>query len=109
MKRFLGFVLGAVLFWLSMLAPASAADLAQGAQVFSNNCASCHAGGKNVVNAAKTLRLDDLNKYDMASIEAITTQVTNGKMAMPAFRGRLTEEQIDSVAAYVLDQAEKGW
>lgn len=109
MKRFLGFVVGVLLLWLSLSVPASAADLAQGAQVFSNNCASCHAGGKNVVNAAKTLKLDDLNKYDMASVEAIKTQVTNGKMAMPAFKGRLTEEQIDNVAAYVLDQAEKGW
>ncbi|MEO0457924.1 MAG: c-type cytochrome, partial [Cyanobacteria bacterium P01_A01_bin.114] len=68
-----------------------------------------HAGGRNVVNAAKTLQKSDLDQYDMASIEAIKTQVTNGKNAMPAFAGRLTSDQIESVAAYVLDQAEKGW
>jgi cytochrome c6 len=45
----------------------------------------------------------------MASIEAITTQVNNGKNAMPAFKGRLTDEDIADVAAYVLSQAEKGW
>ncbi|NEP18675.1 MAG: c-type cytochrome [Leptolyngbya sp. SIO4C1] len=89
--------------------PAVAADLAQGAQVFSTNCAACHAGGRNVVNAAKTLQKSDLEKYDMASLEAIKYQVQNGKNAMPAFSGRLTAEQIENVAAYVLDQAENGW
>jgi cytochrome c6 len=29
--------------------------------------------------------------------------------AMPAFSGRLSAEDIEAVANYVLDQAEKGW
>jgi len=70
---------------------------------------ACHVGGGNVVNGAKTLKLADLEKYDMASLEAIKTQVTNGKSAMPAFLGRLTDQDIDDVATYVLDQAESGW
>ncbi|MBE7380677.1 MAG: c-type cytochrome [Leptolyngbya sp. SIO1E4] len=109
MKKLLVGLCGAVLCWLAVIAPASAADLAEGGQVFASNCAACHIGGGNVVNAAKTLKIADLNTYEMASIEAIKTQVTNGKNAMPAFKGRLTDSQIDSVAAYVLDQAEKGW
>jgi len=28
---------------------------------------------------------------------------------MPAFLGRLTDQDIDDVATYVLDQAESGW
>jgi cytochrome c6 len=89
--------------------PAWAGDLANGGKIFSANCAACHAGGKNVVNAAKTLQKGDLDKYSMNSLEAIKTQVTKGKNAMPAFGGRLSEEQIDDVASYVLAQAEKGW
>jgi cytochrome c6 len=89
--------------------PSFAADLATGKQVFTANCAACHMGGGNVVNAAKTLKKADLEKYGMASVEAITTQVKQGKLAMPAFLGRLTPEQIESVATYVLAQAEKGW
>ncbi len=85
------------------------ADLVTGAKVFSANCASCHIGGKNVVNAPKTLKKEALAKYAMNSSEAIVTQVTNGKGAMPKFKGRLTDDQIQSVAAYVLDQSEKGW
>ncbi|NJO81043.1 MAG: c-type cytochrome [Cyanobacteria bacterium RM1_2_2] len=87
--------------------PAAASDLANGAKVFSANCAACHTGGGNLINAAKTLKQSDLEKYEMASIEAIKTQVTKGKNAMPAFGGRLSDTQIDEVAAYVLDQSDK--
>ncbi len=37
------------------------------------------------------------------------TQVTKGMGAMPAFGGRLSAEDIETVANYVLAQAEKGW
>jgi len=50
-----------------------------------------------------------LDKYEMSSLVAITTQVTNGKAAMPSFKGKLTPEQIENVAAYVVEQSEKGW
>ena len=93
----------------AIVSAAQAADLAHGGQIFSSNCAACHIGGGNVVNGAKTLKKADLDQYGMASIEAITTQVTNGKGAMPAFQGRLSAEDIADVAAYVLSQAEKGW
>ena len=89
--------------------PAMAGDAASGAKIFSANCAACHAGGNNVINGAKNLKKDTLAQYEMNSIEAITYQVTNGKNAMPAFRGRLSDAQIDDVATYVLSQSEKGW
>ena len=89
--------------------PAIAGDAASGAKIFSANCAACHAGGNNVVNGAKTLKKDALDKYEMNSLEAITYQINNGKNAMPAFKDRLTDAQIDDVATYVLSQAEKGW
>ena len=98
------------LFVLSWATPVFAeGNPAAGAAVFSANCASCHMGGKNVVNAAKTLKKDDLEKYAMYDADAIINQVTKGKMAMPAFGGRLSSQQIEDVAAYVLAQAEKGW
>ena len=89
--------------------PALAGDATNGAKIFSANCAACHAGGNNVVNAVKTLKKDALEKYGMNSLEAITYQVNNGKNAMPAFKGRLTDAQIEDVATYVLSQSEKGW
>ena len=89
--------------------PAIAGDAASGAKIFSANCAACHAGGNNVINGAKTLKKDALDKYEMNSLEAITYQINKGKNAMPSFLGRLTDAQIDDVATYVLSQAEKGW
>lgn len=106
LSTFLVFITAAMFVFA---APALAGDAASGAKIFSANCAACHAGGNNVVNAAKTLKKEALEKYEMNSIEAITTQVTNGKNAMPAFKGRLTDAQIEDVATYVLSQAEKGW
>ncbi|MEL6927873.1 MAG: c-type cytochrome [Cyanobacteria bacterium J06600_6] len=100
-------LLTAVMF--TFASPVLAGDAASGGKIFSANCAACHAGGNNVVNAQKTLKQDALEKYEMNSIEAITYQVNNGKNAMPAFKGRLTDAQIDDVATYVLSQAEQGW
>lgn len=99
--------LTAVLFVFAT--PALAGDAQSGAKIFSANCAACHAGGRNVINGAKTLQKNALEKYEMNSIDAITYQVVHGKNAMPAFKGRLSDAQIDDVATYVLSQSEKGW
>ncbi|MCC5636913.1 c-type cytochrome [Nostoc sp. CHAB 5844] len=102
-------LLGIAIFTFAFSTPVLAADTADGAKVFSASCAACHAGGKNLVQANKNLKKDALEKYGMNSAEAIIAQVTNGKNAMPAFKGRLTAAQIEDVAAYVLGQAEKDW
>ncbi|MEM6752793.1 MAG: c-type cytochrome [Cyanobacteria bacterium P01_C01_bin.38] len=81
----------------------------EGAKLFSQNCAACHAGGNNLVNAQKTLKKQALEKYDMYSEDAIVYQVVNGKNVMPAFGRRLSSEQIEHLAQYVLAQADKGW
>lgn len=94
---------------LTLTPPALAATPGAGAQVFSANCAACHIGGGNVVNARKTLKENDLKTYGMETLEAVMSQVANGHGAMPAFRSRLTPEQMENVAAYVLDEAKKGW
>lgn len=110
MKRLLSLILLVFVFVaLTLTPPALAGDAAAGKAVFAANCNACHLGGKNVVNAAKTLSKSDLGKYGMDSLEAVVTQVTNGKAAMPAFKGRLTDKQIEDVAAYVLAQSETGW
>lgn len=86
-----------------------AADIQAGEQIFSANCAACHSGGNNAIMPDKTLKKDALEENGMNNISAITKQVTQGKNAMPAFGGRLTDEDIDNVATYVLTQAEQGW
>jgi cytochrome c6 len=110
LKRLLSIVLLAIaVLSVAFVPPAFAGDAASGAKIFSANCAACHMGGNNVIMANKTLKKDALEQYAMNSIDAITNQVKNGKNAMPAFGGRLSDAQIEDVATYVLEQAEKGW
>jgi cytochrome c6 len=94
-------------------APSFAADADHGAQVFSANCAACHMGGGNVVNAERTLKKDALEaylaNYSAGHEEAIQYQVTNGKNAMPAFGGKLSATDIADVAAYVESMSQKAW
>jgi cytochrome c6 len=85
------------------------AEPPNGEQLFNSNCSACHIGGNNVIISHKTLRKEALEKYEMNSLEAIRHQVINGKNAMPAFGGRLSEEEIAAIANYVLGQAEVDW
>lgn len=98
-----------VTFTVAFTAFAPPALAGAGAQIFSANCAACHIGGGNAVSSAKTLKKEALEQYEMNSAEKIIYQVTNGKNAMPSFRGRITDDDIAAVAAYVLAQSEAGW
>ncbi|MBD2211781.1 c-type cytochrome [Nostoc linckia FACHB-104] len=98
------------LSFTSFFAPsASAADTVNGAQIFDVHCAGCHINGGNIIRRGKTLKKKALKKYGMDSLEAISSIVTNGKNNMSAYKDRLTPEQIQDVAAYVLEQSEKDW
>jgi cytochrome c6 len=94
---------------VSLANPVLAADIENGERIFTANCAACHAGGNNVIMPEKTLKKDALESNGMNAVSAITYQVTNGKNAMPAFGGRLSDSDIEDVANYVLSQSEKGW
>jgi cytochrome c6 len=93
--------------------PALAAEISNGAKIFNANCASCHIGGGNILIGEKNLQKEALEKYlenyDADSINAIAYQVKNGKNAMPAFKARLSQEEILEVSAYIFQRAEQGW
>jgi glucose dehydrogenase/cytochrome c2 len=74
---------------------------AAGRQIFSQNCAACHTLA--AANASGTVgpNLDQLHP-DVATTKH---QVENGGGAMPAFKGRLSEQQIDAVSQYVAKNA----
>lgn len=59
----------------------------------------------------KTLEKEALDQYLSGgrSEKSVITQVTNGKNAMPAFGGRLSDEEIADAAAYVIASADAGW
>ncbi|OUL19959.1 cytochrome c6 PetJ [Nostoc sp. 106C] len=110
MMKLIKLILVAFFILSSILTPsAKAEDIVSGAQIFDIHCAGCHVNGGNIVRRGKTLKKKALKKYGMDSLEAISSIVTNGKSNMPAYKDRLTTEQIQAVAAYVLEQSEKDW
>ncbi|MCX7592605.1 MAG: c-type cytochrome [Fischerella sp.] len=94
---------------MTFIQPALAADTANGAKIFQVHCAGCHINGGNIVRRGKNLKLKALKKYGVDSIEGISSIVTNGRNNMSAYKDRLSQQEIQDVAAYVLEQAEKGW
>ncbi len=76
-----------------------------GKSLFKNNCSVCHLGGNNIIIPEKNLKHETLEANGMNSKNAITYQIINGKNGMPAFGGRLKEEEIEKITLYVLEQA----
>ena len=87
--------------------PALAADLENGESVFQGNCTACHAGGNNSIVAEKKLKKDALVTYGKYDVGAIIKQVTNGNGSMPAFGDKLGPDDIEDVANYVYNKADK--
>jgi cytochrome c6 len=86
---------------------ASAANLpaVNAGQLFAKQCASCH--GKD--GRAKTIKgklkharnLTDPDWQGRVSDERIFNSIMNGKEKMPAYGKKLSQEQIEALAAYV--------
>ena len=76
-----------------------------GAELFSNNCQSCHGP-----NGAGGNIGPDLQKSSVAeNLARVENQVRNGGGAMPPFSDVLSDDEIDTVAHYVVEQiAPKG-
>jgi outer membrane protein assembly factor BamB len=77
---------------------------ANGQQVFTSSCGSCHTLGAAGTSGNVGPNLDEV-KPSAATTER---QVRNGGRGMPAFEGRLSDAEIKAVSQYVADQAGKG-
>jgi cytochrome c6 len=110
MKKLITLILCTFCLWtINFTLPANALNTDPRAEIFGVHCAGCHINGGNIIRRGKNLKKNALKKYGMDSLEAITTIVTNGKNNMSAYKDRLTIEEIQHVAAYVLEQAKKDW
>jgi cytochrome c6 len=79
--------------------PAPAGDAAAGAEVFASaGCTSCHTLADAGASGTVGPNLDDAKP----PYELVIDRVTNGAGAMPSFAGQLSEQQIQDVAAYVV-------
>jgi mono/diheme cytochrome c family protein len=70
---------------------------AEGKQVFSQNCGGCHTLKNAGTSGSVGPNLDELRPPKATVIR----QVDNGGGPMPAFKGKLSDAQINAVATYV--------
>jgi mono/diheme cytochrome c family protein len=82
--------------------PASAGST-DGKAIFTTNCGSCHTLAAAGTSGTIGPNLDQL-KPPLARVK---TQVINGGGVMPAFKGKLTDAQINAVAKFVATSAGK--
>lgn len=94
--------------------PAVKGDAAAGKQLYDTNCAGCHganaAGGQKIGDAtAADIRGPALEKTFSGNHVAIQQAILNGKgpegeelnQAMPRWQGKLAQEQVDNIIAYL--------
>ncbi len=81
----------------------TAGDPAAGEEVFASaGCGGCHALEAAGSSGAVGPNLDE----SQPDAELVVDRVTNGAGAMPAFADQLDEQQIQDVAAYVVDSTQ---
>lgn len=108
-KLLIGLLLTVMCWMVAFCSTVQAASITSGDRLFEIHCAGCHLNGGNIIRRGKTLKLKALERSHMDSSEAIAQIITNGKANMSAYGDRLTSEQIQAVATYVLEQAKQGW
>ena len=91
------------------------------AETFTKTCAGCHAAGGNVVQSGASLFPSDLDRNGVNDAETIYQLIYSGKNKMPGYgegcapRGqctfgvRLSDDDIKSLASYVMQQSRAGW
>ena len=80
------------------------AAFADGAAVFTGKCAMCHGKtGAGDTGMGKSLKLRDLASADVQkqSDADLSKIVTDGKGKMPAYKGKLSDDEIKSVVAFL--------
>ena len=78
---------------------AVAATAASGKDVFTSTCGGCHTLADAGTSGTTGPNLDDAAPDE----EEVAEQVREGGGGMPAFEGRLSDAEIEEVAAYVAD------
>ena len=102
MRTILKLLLAVLVFTLSFVTWSPAQDT--GADLFKARCAACHgADGKGETTMGKKMGLKDLGSADVQgkSDADINGVITNGKDRMPPYKGKLTDDQINSLVKYI--------
>jgi mono/diheme cytochrome c family protein len=84
---------------------ASTEQLATGEQVFRDNCERCHAIDGRRMTGRPVYPGTDFNRVKPSERLVMQQALRGIPESMPSFRGRLTREQLQAVAAYVTTTA----
>lgn len=74
------------------------------ASLFKAKCAPCHGpDGKGDTSMGKTLKVRDLSSDDVQkqTDAQLTDIIATGKGKMPAYKGKLTDDQIKQLVGYI--------
>ena len=99
-----------ILVGLAVVFIFAAGARADGAGDFKTKCAMCHgADGAGTTATGKALKVRDLSSPDVQSQTdaQLAAIVTDGKGKMPAYKGKLTDDQIKSLVAFIRSLAKK--
>lgn len=106
--RIVRFVVPALGILFLLAAPLRAQDAPA---VYKSKCAACHGpDGSGNVPVGKSLGVTDLTSGDVQkqTDAQLTDSVTNGKgKKMPAYKGKLTDDQIKVLVGYIRELASK--
>jgi cytochrome c6 len=87
-----------------LVAPAARADQVKGAEVFKAKCATCHGvDGKGETTAGKAMKVKDLASDDIQKQHdsEMKTVIEEGRNKMPAYKGKLTNQQIEDLIQFI--------
>jgi cytochrome c6 len=90
--------LGLAAVALCLAAPALAVDAAA---LYAARCAVCHGKDGRGSPAGKKMGVVDLAGEQKEPVKEIAEDIANGKGKMPAFKAKLSAEEIDALARYV--------
>ena len=82
----------------------------EGATLFKSKCAACHgADGTGNTPVAKAMHIPDLTSAAIQKLTdaELTAAITNGKGSMPAYKDKLSADQIKGTVGYIRELAKK--
>jgi cytochrome c6 len=80
------------------------------ASLFKAKCAACHgADGSGNTAVGKSMKIRDFHSADVQkqTDAQLSDMITTGKGAMPAYKGKLTDDQIKQLVGYIRELAKK--
>jgi mono/diheme cytochrome c family protein len=95
--------LAMILIALPCAAAADDAAVRKGAKIYENNCSNCH--GEELQNNSGIAF--DLRRLHADEHERFVNSVRHGKNVMPSWEGKLSDDQLESLWAYIRANAYK--